>query len=151
MGTTFNWESGWSWKAHVCLSVECIFMSLADHTLGRPLTWQSGSRWSPMTFYMHTHPHCTHSHTVCETKSARRSVMSDPLSPPGLCPPGSSVHGALQARALQWAAVLFSRHLPDPGIKPTSLMSTALWGGFLTTRPAEEPIYILFFLHSISL
>ena len=35
-------------------------------------------------------------------------------------PPGSSVHGNLQARTLAWDAVLFSRDLPHPGIKPRS-------------------------------
>ena len=33
-------------------------------------------------------------------------------------PPGSSVHGILQARILEWAAVLSSGDLPDPGIEP---------------------------------
>ena len=36
-------------------------------------------------------------------------------------PPGSSVHGILQARILEWVAIPFSRDLPDPGIKPWSL------------------------------
>ena len=35
-------------------------------------------------------------------------------------PPGSSVHGILQARILDWVAMASSRDLPDPGIKPTS-------------------------------
>ena len=34
--------------------------------------------------------------------------------------PGSSVHGILQARILDWLAIPFSRDLPDPGIKPRS-------------------------------
>ena len=32
--------------------------------------------------------------------------------------PGSSVHGILQARILEWVAILFSRDLPHPGIEP---------------------------------
>ena len=32
-------------------------------------------------------------------------------------PPGSSVHGILQARILEWVAVPFSRDLPNPGIE----------------------------------
>ena len=32
-------------------------------------------------------------------------------------PPGSSVHGILQARILEWVAIPFSRDLPNPGIK----------------------------------
>ena len=34
--------------------------------------------------------------------------------------PGSSVHGILQARILEWVAIPFSRNLSDPGIKPMS-------------------------------
>ena len=35
--------------------------------------------------------------------------------------PGSSVHGMLQARILEWVTSPFSRGgLPDPGIKPKS-------------------------------
>ena len=34
--------------------------------------------------------------------------------------PGSSVHGILQARILEWVAISFSRDLPNPGIEPRS-------------------------------
>ena len=48
-------------------------------------------------------------------------------------PPGSSVHGILQARILEWIAVFPpSGDLPDPGIEPTSLMSPALASEFFT-------------------
>ena len=33
-------------------------------------------------------------------------------------PPGSSVHGILQAKILEWVAIPFSRDLRDPGIEP---------------------------------
>ena len=32
--------------------------------------------------------------------------------------PGSSIHGILQARILEWVAISFSRGFPDPGIEP---------------------------------
>ena len=48
-------------------------------------------------------------------------------------PPGSSVHGILQARILEWVAVPSSRYLPDPGIEYATLMSPALAGGFINT------------------
>ena len=35
-------------------------------------------------------------------------------------PPGSCVHGILQARILEWLAILFSGDLHDPGIEPGS-------------------------------
>ena len=58
-------------------------------------------------------------------------------------PPGSSVHGIPQARKLKWVAISSSRgsssgDLPDPGIKPVSLMSPALAGGFFTTSATWE-------------
>ena len=48
--------------------------------------------------------------------------------------PGSSVHGILQARILEWVALPSSRGLPDPGVKTVSLTSPALAGGFFTTN-----------------
>ena len=57
-------------------------------------------------------------------------------------PPGSSVHGILQARILQWVAMPSSRHLPNPGTEPVSLMSPALAGGLFTTSASWEALYI---------
>ena len=37
------------------------------------------------------------------------SVMSDPRNPLDCTPPGSSVHGILQARILEWVAIPFFR------------------------------------------
>ena len=47
--------------------------------------------------------------------------------------PGSSVHGILQARKLEWVVISFLGHVPDPGNEPTSLTSSALAGGFFTS------------------
>ena len=47
-------------------------------------------------------------------------------------PPGSSVHGILQARILDELPCPFPGALPDPGFKPASLTSPALVGGFFT-------------------
>ena len=40
--------------------------------------------------------------------------------------PGSSVHGILQARIMEWVAMPFSRCLLNPGIKPASSVAPAL-------------------------
>ena len=48
-------------------------------------------------------------------------------------PLGSSIHGILHPRILEWVAVPFSRDLPNPGIEPTSLTSPAMAGGFFIT------------------
>ena len=54
-------------------------------------------------------------------------TLCDPLDH---SPPGSSVNGILQARLLEWVAMLSpmedSGDLPDPGIEPLSLVSPAL-------------------------
>ena len=62
------------------------------------------------------------------------SVMSNwvHLQPYGLSLPGSSVHGILQARTLEWVAMLSSGDFPNSGIEPASLMSPAVAGGFFT-------------------
>ena len=44
--------------------------------------------------------------------------------------PGSSVHGILQARILEWVAISSPGNLPDPGIEPMTLASHVLAGGF---------------------
>ena len=53
--------------------------------------------------------------------------------PMGCSLPGSSVHEISQAGILEWVAMPSSKDLPDPGIKPASLLSPALAGGFFTT------------------
>ena len=47
--------------------------------------------------------------------------------------PGSSVHGILQARILEWVAVSSSRGSSQPRIEPVSPVSLALAGRFFTT------------------
>ena len=42
-------------------------------------------------------------------------------SPMDCSPPGSSVHGILEARILKWVVMPFSGDLPDPGVKRWSL------------------------------
>ena len=60
------------------------------------------------------------------------------VTPWTVAQPDSSVHRILQARILEWVAMSFSRDLPDPGIKPMSLMSPALAGRFFTTSATRE-------------
>jgi len=61
-----------------------------------------------------------------QISNTKESVSEVAQSSPTLCdpvdcsPPGSSIHGILQARILEWVAISFSRVLPDPGIKPRS-------------------------------
>ena len=50
--------------------------------------------------------------------------------------PGSSVHGILQARILEWVAFPSSGDLPNPGIEPSS---PALQADSLPSEPPEKP------------
>ena len=60
--------------------------------------------------------------------------------------PGSSVHGILQARTLEWVAMPSSRRSSQPGIEPVSLMSPALASGFfITSATWEAPICAILF------
>ena len=54
-----------------------------------------------------------------------------------LCDPMDyTVHGILQARILEWAAISFSKDLPDPGIEPRS---PALQADSLPAEPPGKP------------
>ena len=59
-------------------------------------------------------------------------------NPVGYSFPCSSVHGILQVRILGWVAMIPPGDLPNPGIKPVSLMSPALAGEFFTTSATWE-------------
>ena len=54
---------------------------------------------------------------------------------------GSSVHGIFQARILEWLPRPPPGNLSDPGIKPVSLTTPALAGGFFTTNAIWEALY----------
>ena len=50
--------------------------------------------------------------------------------------PGSSVHGILQARILEWVAIPFPEDLPNAGIE---LTSSALQVDSLLSEPPRKP------------
>ena len=52
--------------------------------------------------------------------------------------PGSCAHGVLQARILEWVAMPPPGDLPDPTIKPVSLMSPVLAGRFFINSATWE-------------
>ena len=64
--------------------------------------------------------------------------MPDSLWPLGHSPPGSSVHGILQARILEWIAISYSRGSSYPGIESGSLASPALADEFFITSTTWE-------------
>ena len=56
---------------------------------------------------------------VCVSVLVAQSCLTL-FNPMDCRPPGSSIHGILQARILEWVASPFSRASSDPGIEPRS-------------------------------
>ena len=54
---------------------------------------------------------------------------------------GSSVHGILKARILEWAAIPFARGSSQPSDQIQSLLSPELAGGFFTSVPSPGMEY----------
>ena len=69
-------------------------------------------------------------HCGCSVTQSCPTVC-DPMD---YSPPGSSVHGILQAKEC-WSGLPFAtaEDLPDPGIEPSSPVSPVLAGGFFIT------------------
>ena len=71
-------------------------------------------------------------------------VCSVPQSCPALCDPmdcslpGSSIHGVVQARILEWVAIFSSRGSYSPGIKPSFPASATLAGSFFSAEPSGK-------------
>ena len=64
------------------------------------------------------------------------SVVNDSCDPVDCSPPGSSVHGILQARRLEWIITPSSGDLPNSGIE---LTSPTLADRFFATEPSRKP------------
>ena len=72
---------------------------------------------------------------VCAKSLQSYPTLCDPLDH---SPPGSSVQEILPSRILEWVAVPSSRDLPNPEIKPMSLMTPALADGFFISSTTWE-------------
>ena len=88
----------------------------------------NGWRWCDIYKCIHTH---THSHSVIANSLRSHGVMSDSASLPG-----SSVHGILQARILEWVALPSSRGSSQPRDKPRS--PTFLADSLLSEPPGKS-------------
>ena len=71
------------------------------------------------------------------SESEVAQLCPTPSDPTDCSLPGSYPHGIFQARILEWAAISFSRDLPNPGIKPGS---PALQTDALLSEPLGKPI-----------
>ena len=67
-------------------------------------------------------------------------TLCDPMD---CVPPGSSVYGTHQSRALEWVPCPPPGDLPGPGIESASPGSPALAGRLFTTAPPRKPLVVL--------
>ena len=82
---------------------------------------------------------------ICEMESEVLVAQLCPTlcDPMNCSPPGSSVHGILQARILEWVTISLHQFtsspgdLPDRGTEPRSL---ALQADYLLSEPPKKPI-----------
>ena len=79
---------------------------MAAHQAPPSLGFSRQEHWSGLPFPSPVHEN--------EKWKWRRSVMSDTLRPMDCSPPGSSAHGILQARVLEWVAIAFSSRAIGP-------------------------------------
>ena len=64
-----------------------------------------------------------------------RSIVSGSFDPLDCSPPGSSVHGIIQARILEWVAFPSPGDLPNPGTETESSEPPSLQADSLPTEP----------------
>ena len=92
--------------------------------------------WGPLLWVYLGHkpvglrPPCEH---VCARSLQLCLTLCDPMDCSSL---GSSVHGILQTRILEWVAIPSLGHLPNSGIEPGS---PALQADSLAFEPPEKP------------
>ena len=102
----------WRKEKHESEKVYAPLCSLQHYYNSQNMEMIDMSKMDKDATHTHTHTH-TRAHATEEWKWSS-SVVSDSLQPRGLCLPGSSLHGILQARILQWGATSFSRGSSQP-------------------------------------
>ena len=70
-------------------------------------------------------------------KPHKSTIPQSLCNPMDSSPPGSSVHGILQASMLEWVAIAFSRGSSNPGIE---LRSPSLQADSLPSEPPGKPL-----------
>ena len=99
---------------------------------------------SSSSMYMYNN-HCCTPETLyisSDSESVNHSVVSNSLWPMDCSPPGSSVHGILQARILEWVAISFSRGSSQHRDQTWVLCIAGRF--FSPSEPPGKPISTLF-------
>ena len=92
---------------------------------------QSRTRLSDSHTQAHTHGvfQGLNNTVLCAQSFQSQPTLCDPVNS---SPPGSSVHGILQARILEWLPRPFPGYLLNLGIEPASACISEIAGGFFT-------------------
>ena len=99
--------------------------------------------WLSLSLCIFTEIYSHHHYLIPEYLRAKLLQSCLTVCNPMDCsPPGSSVHGILQARILEWVAIPPLGDLPNSGMEPKSLTSPALAGRFFTTEPPGKPLRV---------
>ena len=110
MGNFYVLVGEWKFKRQI--APQCYYENSVHLTV--PLTGSLGPRSSPdwtvrTTVLKVKTVYCSQKLPIDSMHACSvASVLSNSLRPRGLYPPGSSVHGILQARVLEWGAIAFS-------------------------------------------
>ena len=114
----------------VCACVHACMTAVWGMGLGRQLNSGCSAAYGPARLDLG----CVH---VQAKLLQSCPTLGDPMD---CSPPGSSVHGILPARILEWVACPPPGDLPDSGTETSSLTSPALPGGFFTTSATWEAL-----------
>ena len=126
----------WSYDNFIVKSTEAYAQAVQLESQHSEPVWKS---YDPIKRVWHSEvPYLLH---YCVSAQSLQLCLT--LGNPMDCsPPGSSVHGILQG---YWSGLPCPPpgDLPDLAIKPESLMSPALAGGFFTTNATWEALYVI--------
>ena len=98
--------------------------------------YNGGQKHSYLSTVVRSRVYASHVSFPCAKLFPSCLTLCDPMD----CSlPGSSVHGILQARILEWVAIPISRRTPNPGIEPGS---PALQADSLPFEPLGKPPFM---------
>ena len=103
-------------------TVSTVLNILTKQDAKTSMTLHVSCQWVTFSFFIFMHAHAQSCPTLCD--------------PTDCSPPGSSVHGTLQARILEWVATSYSRGSPQPRTRTHVSCSV---GRFFTTVPPGNP------------
>ena len=89
----------------------------------------------------HVTPVCAVPQSLTMRACLLASVVSTSLWPFGCNPPGSSVHGILQAKILEWVATPSSRVSSPPRDRTRVSCNSCIAGGFFSPEPLGKPLF----------